>query len=151
MTPKEALEDCLGCHARDLNRANIRRSEHTQNDVACTNCHSIHHSATPKYLLAKQQREMCYTCHATIRAQFDMPSKHRVNEGFMQCPDCHNPHGAFAPTWRMGQRPRMVEQARDQRISPASNATSTSAVRSSSSMRRCASRAARPATIRTAR
>ena len=115
MTPKAVLEDCLGCHGRDFNRANIRRSEHTLHDVACTSCHSIHHSATPKYLLAKQQRELCYTCHATIRAQFDMPSKHRVNEGFMECSDCHNPHGAFAPTWRMGQRPRMVEQARDQR------------------------------------
>ncbi len=111
MTPKAVLEDCLGCHARDVNRANIRRSEHTLHDVACTSCHSIHHAATPKYLLAKQQHEMCYTCHSTIRAQFEMPSKHRVNEGFMECSDCHNPHGAFAPTWRMGQRPRMVEQA----------------------------------------
>lgn len=111
MAPKQVLEDCLGCHARDFNRANIRRSEHTLNDVVCTNCHSIHHAATPKYLLAKQQRDLCYTCHATVRAQFDMPSKHRVNEGFMQCSDCHNPHGAFAATWGMGQRPRMVEQA----------------------------------------
>jgi DmsE family decaheme c-type cytochrome len=111
MSPKAIVEDCLGCHARDFNRANIRRSEHTMHDVACTSCHSIHHSTTPKYLLAKKQHEMCYTCHSTIRAQFDMPSKHRVNEGFMECSDCHNPHGSFAPTWRMGQRPRMVEQA----------------------------------------
>lgn len=111
MEPKQAIEDCLGCHARDFNRANIRRSEHTLNDVACNNCHSIHHPATPKYLLAKTQKDLCYSCHATVRAQFDMPSKHRVNEGFMQCSDCHNPHGAFAPTWGMAQRPRMVEQA----------------------------------------
>jgi DmsE family decaheme c-type cytochrome len=81
------------------------------NDVACTSCHSIHHSATPKYLLAKKQHDVCYTCHATVRSQFDMPSKHRVNEGFMECSDCHNPHGAPAPTWSMGQRPRMVDQA----------------------------------------
>jgi DmsE family decaheme c-type cytochrome len=40
-----------------------------------------------------------------------MPVKHRVNEGFMQCSDCHNPHGTFAPTWRMGLRPPMVDQA----------------------------------------
>jgi DmsE family decaheme c-type cytochrome len=40
-----------------------------------------------------------------------MPFKHRVNEGFMQCTDCHNPHGVPAPTWRMGARPRMVEHA----------------------------------------
>ncbi len=111
MTPKRALETCLECHAKDLTRANIRRSEHTQHDVACNNCHSIHHSPTPKYLLARQQRDLCYGCHANVRAQFDMPSKHRVNEGFMTCTDCHNPHGAFPPTWGMGQRPRMVDQA----------------------------------------
>jgi len=111
LTSKQALETCLTCHAGDLSKANIRRSDHTLNDVACTSCHSIHRSPTPKYLLAKKQSDLCYTCHATVRAQFDMPSKHRVNEGFMQCTDCHNPHGAFAPTWRMSQRPRMVEQA----------------------------------------
>jgi DmsE family decaheme c-type cytochrome len=113
MSQKQALETCLGCHAKDFTRANIRRSEHTLNDVACTSCHSIHHSTTPKYLLAKNQRELCYTCHADVRAQFQMPSKHRVNEGFMQCTDCHNPHGAFAPTWRMADRPPMVKQALD--------------------------------------
>ena len=46
-----------------------------------------------------------------MRAQFALPFKHRVNEGFMNCTDCHNPHGAAAPTWRMGARPRMVESA----------------------------------------
>ena len=110
MQPREVLQDCLSCHARDFNRANIQRSQHTLNNVACTSCHSIHHSPTQKFLLAKQQREVCYGCHSTVRSQFAMPSKHRVEEGFMQCSDCHNPHGTFAPTWRMGQRPRMVEQ-----------------------------------------
>ncbi|HTS61494.1 MAG TPA: DmsE family decaheme c-type cytochrome [Candidatus Acidoferrales bacterium] len=111
MEPRQALNACLDCHGRDFNRANIRRSEHTMNDVACTSCHSIHHSPTPKYLLARKQSELCYSCHAGERAQFSMPSKHRVNEGFMQCTDCHNPHGAFEATWKMAQRPRMVEQA----------------------------------------
>jgi DmsE family decaheme c-type cytochrome len=111
MQPKRVLETCLGCHARDLARANIQRSEHTKNDVACTGCHSIHHPATPKSLLAKKQADLCYGCHATVRAQFSMPSKHRVNEGFMQCTDCHNPHGSFDATWKMGQKPRMMEQA----------------------------------------
>lgn len=111
LSQRQTLDACLTCHAADLAKANIRRSEHTLNDVACTSCHSIHHAATPKYLLAKQQSELCYGCHAAVRAQFDMPSKHRVNEGFMQCTDCHNPHGTFLPTWRMSQRPRMVDQA----------------------------------------
>jgi len=113
MPAKAVLEACLTCHASNFDKANIQRSEHTLNGVVCTACHSIHHSATPKYLLAKKQNEMCYSCHANVRAQFEMPSHHRVNEGFMQCSDCHNPHGAFAPTSNMSSRPRMVERALD--------------------------------------
>ena len=105
------LDNCLSCHAKTISRSNIRRSVHTDNDVVCTNCHSIHHSQTSKFLLAKKQTDLCYGCHTTVRAQFSMPFKHRVNEGFIQCTDCHNPHGASAPTWRMADRPRMVDQA----------------------------------------
>ena len=111
LSAKQTVAACLECHGNDLGKVNIRRSDHTQAGVACTACHSIHRSPTPKYLLAKAETELCYTCHATVRAQFAMPFKHRVNEGFMACTDCHNPHGAYAPTWRMGQRPRMVQQA----------------------------------------
>ncbi len=111
MGPPQVLDTCLRCHSQTLSRANIRRSSHTLDDVVCNNCHSIHRAQTPKFLLARKQTDLCYTCHSNIRAQFSMPFKHRVNEGFMQCTDCHNPHGAFAPTWRMAARPRMVEQA----------------------------------------
>ena len=111
MSPTQILDDCLQCHAKTVSRANIRRSAHTQADVVCSNCHSIHKPQTPKFLLAKVQRDLCYQCHATVRAQFDMPVKHRVNEGVVQCSDCHNPHGTFAATWRNGIRPRMVDQA----------------------------------------
>jgi len=111
MGPAKILDTCLTCHAKDFARANIRRSSHSEADVVCSNCHSIHKTQTPKFLLARKQADLCYSCHGNIRAQFEMPSKHRVNEGFMQCSDCHNPHGAFAPTWREGQRPRMVDQA----------------------------------------
>jgi DmsE family decaheme c-type cytochrome len=97
-TPTQTLGACLECHSKDMNRANIQRSVHTGADVVCTNCHSIHKPATPKFLLAKQQRDLCYGCHAAERAQFDMPSKHRVNEGVIQCTDCHNPHGGFDGT-----------------------------------------------------
>jgi DmsE family decaheme c-type cytochrome len=111
LAPTQVLDTCLRCHSQTLSRANIRRSEHTQEEVVCTNCHSIHKSTTPKFLLAKKQSELCYTCHANVRAQFSMPFKHRVNEGFMQCTDCHNPHGSNAPTWRMADRPHNTEQA----------------------------------------
>jgi DmsE family decaheme c-type cytochrome len=111
MGPGQVLDACLACHSKDLGKLNIRRSTHTQGEVVCVNCHSIHKSPVPKFLLAKVQRELCYGCHEPVRAQFSMPFKHRVNEGFMQCTDCHNPHGVFAASWRMGDRPRMVDQA----------------------------------------
>jgi DmsE family decaheme c-type cytochrome len=111
LEPRAILDNCLRCHSQTLSRSNIRRSSHTMNDVVCTNCHSIHKPATPKFLLASAQTDLCYSCHAPVRAQFAMPFKHRVNEGFMSCTDCHNPHGSFAPTWRMASRPRMTDQA----------------------------------------
>ncbi len=109
LSPGGVLDACLRCHAKDANRANIRRSAHTQADVSCTSCHSIHQSQSPRHLLAKRQTEVCYGCHNDVRAQFSQPFKHRVDEGFMNCSDCHNPHGANSPTWKMARRPHMVE------------------------------------------
>jgi DmsE family decaheme c-type cytochrome len=111
LKPKQVIAACLTCHENNFDKANIQRSEHTQSGIACNSCHSIHHPYSERRLLAKKQSELCYGCHAGIRAQFDMPSKHRVNEGFMQCTDCHNPHGSFAATWSMGQRSPLVAQA----------------------------------------
>jgi DmsE family decaheme c-type cytochrome len=107
-TPRQTLDACLACHAKDFPRSEIRRSSHSQAEVACTSCHSIHKSPTQKYLLARSQANLCYGCHTNVRAQFSMPYKHRVNEGSVACTDCHNPHGAASPSWRMGDRPRMA-------------------------------------------
>jgi DmsE family decaheme c-type cytochrome len=113
MQPAQALDACLSCHSKDLSRMNIRRSSHTGADVACTGCHSIHRSETQKALLARPKTELCYSCHRSVRAQFSMPFKHRVNEGSVECTSCHNPHGTNAPAWRMGHRPRMVPPGAD--------------------------------------
>ena len=113
MEPRKALDACLACHTKDISRGEIRRSAHTQADIACNSCHSIHKSQTPKLLLAKKQTDLCYGCHANVRSQFAMPFKHRVNEGVVACTDCHNPHGTPSPSWRMGARPRMVHTSGD--------------------------------------
>lgn len=109
LSPSAALGACLRCHAKDLSRANIHRSSHTQADVTCISCHSIHQPQTPKSLLAKRQSDVCYGCHGDVRAQFSQPFKHRVNEGFMNCSDCHNPHGVSSSPWKMARRPHMVD------------------------------------------
>lgn len=112
-TPPQVQRACLNCHAGDVAVADIHRSAHAEAGVVCTNCHSIHKLATPKFLLAKSQAELCYSCHPAERAAFEMPSKHRVNEGVVQCSDCHNPHGAPNITDRMGGASAMLQPAFD--------------------------------------
>jgi len=94
---KEITERCLACHAGGPQHMNTIKSVHTENGVACTSCHSIHHAETAEYLLAKPQPQLCYQCHVGKRAQFNMPFHHRVNEGLIKCTDCHNPHGTEGP------------------------------------------------------
>jgi DmsE family decaheme c-type cytochrome len=94
---KEVNERCLACHAGGTQHMNAINSEHAKNDVSCIACHSPHHAQTREFLLIKAQPELCYTCHLQQKAQFEMPFHHRVNEGLVQCSDCHNVHGTVRP------------------------------------------------------
>jgi predicted CXXCH cytochrome family protein len=35
----------------------------------------------------------CYECHSQVEAEFHLPQRHPVNEGHMNCLQCHDPHG----------------------------------------------------------
>ena len=108
---EEIAVRCLSCHGKELGRLNFRRSEHYKGGLTCTACHSIHKSPTPRRLLANTQRELCYSCHPSVRGEFSMPFNHRVNEGVVECSDCHNPHGTFSASWKMGDRSHMLTQS----------------------------------------
>jgi DmsE family decaheme c-type cytochrome len=94
---KEINERCMTCHAGGPQHMNALNSEHTKNDVSCVSCHSPHHAETHEFLLKKSQPQLCYGCHLQQKAQFEMPFHHRVNEGLIQCSDCHNVHGTVKP------------------------------------------------------
>ena len=94
---KDINARCLICHAGGPQHMNVITSEHTRNDVSCISCHSPHHGKESDFLLVKSQPELCYSCHLQQKAQFDMPFHHRVNEGLVQCSDCHNVHGTVGP------------------------------------------------------
>jgi DmsE family decaheme c-type cytochrome len=96
-SPAEISARCLTCHAGGPQHMNAINSEHSKNDVSCVSCHSAHHSETSEFLLKKSQPQLCYTCHLQQKAQFAMPFHHRVNEGLVQCSDCHNVHGTVKP------------------------------------------------------
>jgi DmsE family decaheme c-type cytochrome len=96
-SPKEVSERCSSCHAGGPQHMNALNSIHTQNGVSCIACHSPHHSQGKEFLLVKAQPALCYSCHLQQKSQFEMPFHHRVNEGLVQCSDCHNVHGTVGP------------------------------------------------------
>ncbi len=94
LSAKNASQICLSCHLGQ-EHSNFARSAHLSNGVGCTSCHDPHHYQVRETLLAKPQPTLCYSCHADKKAEFAKPFHHRVNEGLVQCSDCHNEHGGF--------------------------------------------------------
>jgi DmsE family decaheme c-type cytochrome len=93
MARSEANRRCLSCHGENHEQAHFAQSAHSNSDVSCIDCHSPHHAETKQFLLVKQQPALCYGCHTSTKADFSKPYRHRVNEGLVQCSDCHNVHG----------------------------------------------------------
>jgi DmsE family decaheme c-type cytochrome len=104
-------EVCLSCHASNRHLAFWDSGAHSKNDVACSDCHSLHGTPGPGSTIAlnkpnptvspyqtterRLQYETCVTCHKQIRSQLLKPSHHPIIEGKLTCTDCHNPHGAL--------------------------------------------------------
>ena len=86
---------CLNCH-NGGKRSHWAGSVHPGNDVSCASCHEIH-SAQDQALAKQTQREVCFACHKTQRAQIHFLSTHPIAAGKIGCSDCHNAHGATGP------------------------------------------------------
>jgi DmsE family decaheme c-type cytochrome len=110
----QQAEVCLTCHSGNRNLAFWTSGKHAINDVACTNCHSIHgKNLTPtinKFVTTflPNQADLCGTCHKPIRAAIMKTSHHPIIEGKVKCSDCHNPHGALTPA--MVKQPTINDQ-----------------------------------------
>ena len=93
--PEAITKRCMTCHEANPEQREFMRSTHNENGVTCTSCHSVHHSKL-EHLLVQKQTPLCFSCHAEQKADFQKPFHHRVEEGLIQCDDCHNPHGTLA-------------------------------------------------------
>src|SRR5579864_8506382 len=94
---KEINGRCLTCHAGGPQHMSALNSVHTENGISCISCHSPHHAESSEHLLVKAEPQLCFACHLQQKAQFAMPFHHRVEEGLIQCSDCHNVHGSALP------------------------------------------------------
>jgi DmsE family decaheme c-type cytochrome len=94
---RDADAKCLYCHADS--HPNFTHSAHGEAGVSCISCHSIHaferNDSSSVSELRFSQPRVCYQCHTDIKAAFDLPFHHKVNEGLVNCSDCHDPHGTF--------------------------------------------------------
>src|ERR1700733_2084982 len=90
---QETSARCLSCHGDSHKQSRFAESAHASSDVGCLDCHSPHHAKEEQHLLVQNQPQLCYGCHTEAKADFAKPYHHRVNEGLVQCNDCHNPHG----------------------------------------------------------
>jgi len=93
LSKEEVNGKCLTCHGDNPKQRHFSSSVHASNDVACLDCHSPHKAQEEQHLLVKAEPQLCYGCHVTQKADFAKPYHHRVNEGLIQCGDCHNVHG----------------------------------------------------------
>jgi len=96
-SPQQTSARCLSCHQYTEEHGNYNRSIHLANGVGCLDCHSPHKAKESQFLMKAKSPELCFTCHMDVRAEFARPFHHRVNEGLIQCNDCHSPHGTFRP------------------------------------------------------
>ena len=92
LSAQQRNDACLSCH-QDQTRMAWHGSAHDRSQLACTSCHQMH-TAHDAVRDKTTQPEVCYTCHAQERADFQKASTHPVRFGLMTCSGCHNAHGS---------------------------------------------------------
>ena len=89
----ESTETCTTCHNR-VTHALWDGSQHDQRNLGCTTCHSIHSPKGEPQLKARNQLELCSTCHRSITGRQHRFNHMPVREGSLTCSSCHNVHGS---------------------------------------------------------
>ncbi len=109
---------CVYCHTNYAHsfQGNVHYRLHVDVEekpggTSCESCHGpgSRHAETPRdraqfILNPRKDPQACLTCHLDVQVQFRLPSHHQVMEGFMNCVQCHDPHGReiFKPAGGLG-------------------------------------------------
>lgn len=82
---------CVACHEKGDVFARWTCSEHAREGVSCVTCHDA--NAPKGKTLRGSEYELCGGCHQDVKARMKFPNRHRVEQGRVDCTDCHDPHG----------------------------------------------------------
>jgi DmsE family decaheme c-type cytochrome len=93
MTPTEASDTCTSCHNR-ASHALWDGSQHDQRNISCTTCHSVHSPTGSSQIKARNQLQLCSSCHRNVTNRQHRFGHMPVREGAMTCSSCHNVHGS---------------------------------------------------------
>lgn len=92
--------NCTTCHAAQV-APHWAGSAHEFEELACTDCHSVHEPGGDPVLDPGRQAGVCFDCHQRERAEFMRPHRHPVgtghfssDAGLLTCSDCHDAHGS---------------------------------------------------------
>jgi DmsE family decaheme c-type cytochrome len=92
--PSEYSTTCTNCHDR-MRFELWSGSQHDTRNVGCATCHSVHAPQSEKaQLKAKDETELCGSCHRAIVNKTNRFSHMPVREGKMVCASCHDMHGS---------------------------------------------------------
>jgi DmsE family decaheme c-type cytochrome len=88
LDPAEAALVCSSCH-QNSHQQNMREDNiHAVNDINCSGCHQMH-GTKHRGLLKSAEFELCSSCHQGVKGEFSQPYRHPVNDGVVQCSECH--------------------------------------------------------------
>jgi DmsE family decaheme c-type cytochrome len=83
-----AMTICSTCHMNSHQQTMVEGNVHSDNDISCLNCHSVHASTHDK-LLKEAEPSLCLDCHSGVENEFYQPFRHPVNDGIVRCTECH--------------------------------------------------------------
>lgn len=88
-SPDSLISRCTDCHG-DAHALNLfERDPHRAAGLACAACHQVHNQQHPTGLLVDDETTLCFSCHASEKGDFAMPTHHPVLENVVECSDCH--------------------------------------------------------------
>ncbi len=91
MMVQQGNKVCFTCHT-DKEEAVAVTHKPVDSEKGCLSCHAPH-AAANKGLLLKEDKELCFQCHAKTKAAEKAKDVHAAFTD-ESCTVCHNPHGS---------------------------------------------------------